>query len=45
MTTFDKREESFEQKYAHEEELRFVVRWDKAEGKSAAATMSKAGRE
>jgi hypothetical protein len=23
MTTFDKREESFEQKYAHDEELRF----------------------
>ncbi len=45
MTTFDDREQSFERKFAHEEELRFKarVRRDKLMGLWAAAEMGLEG--
>ena len=45
MTTFDKREEAFEQKFAHDEELRFkaAARRDKLLGLWAAEKMGLTG--
>lgn len=45
MTTFDKREEAFEHKYAHDEELRFkaLARRDKLLGLWAAEKMGLTG--
>jgi hypothetical protein len=45
MTTFDKREHAFEEKYAHDEELRFKarVRRDKLLGLWAAEKLGKTG--
>ena len=45
MTTFDKREEAFEAKFAHDEELRFMAlaRRNKALGAWAAGLMGKKG--
>ena len=47
MTTFDERENAFEQKYAHDEELRFKakVRRDKLLGLWAAGKLGKTGPE
>jgi hypothetical protein len=45
MTTFDKREEGFEKKFAHDEELRFkaTARRNKLLGLWAAAALGKSG--
>jgi len=47
MTTFDKREEGFEAKYAHDEELHFraLARRNKLVGAWAAELMGKKGEE
>jgi hypothetical protein len=47
MTTFDKREEVFERKFAHDEELRFkaMARRNKLLGLWAAAKLGKSGAE
>jgi hypothetical protein len=47
MTTFDKREEGFEAKFAHDEELRFkaLARRNKLLGAWAAGLMGKKGPE
>lgn len=47
MTTFDKREETFEKKFAHDEELRFKAeaRRNKLLGLWAAARLGKAGAD
>jgi hypothetical protein len=47
MTTFDKREEGFEAKFAHDEELRFLAlaRRNKLLGAWAAGLMRKGGAE
>jgi hypothetical protein len=47
MTTFDEREHAFEEKYAHDEELRFKarVRRDKRLGLWAAEKLGKSGPE
>jgi len=46
MTTFDERENAFEEKYAHEEELKFKAkaRRDKLLGLWAAERLGKSGR-
>lgn len=46
MTTFDERERAFEEKYAHDEELRFRarVRRDKMVGLWAAEKLGKTGK-
>jgi hypothetical protein len=46
-TTFDKREEGFEKKFAHDEELRFkaMARRDKLLGLWAAGLLGKSGAE
>ena len=46
MTTFDERERAFEEKYAHDEELRFKarVRRDKMVGLWAAEKLGKTGK-
>jgi hypothetical protein len=45
MTTFDKREEGFEKKFAHDEELKFktVARRNKLVGLWAASELGKSG--
>ena len=45
MTTFDKREEGFEKKFAHDEELRFkaMARRNKLLGLWAAGILGKSG--
>lgn len=47
MTTFDKREEGFEKKFAHDEELRFkaMARRNKLLGLWAAALLGKSGAD
>ena len=47
MTTFDKREEGFEKKFAHDEELKFkaYARRNKLLGLWAAAELGKAGAD
>ncbi len=47
MTTFDKREEGFEKKFAHDEELRFkaMARRNKLLGLWAAGVLGKSGAE
>ncbi|MCW2308371.1 DUF1476 domain-containing protein [Rhodobium gokarnense] len=47
MTTFDKREEAFEKKFAHDEELRFraTARRNKLLGLWAAEKLGKTGEE
>ena len=47
MTTFDKREEAFEAKFAHDEELRFmaIARRNKLLGAWAAGLMGMKGAE
>jgi hypothetical protein len=47
MSTFDKREDSFEKKFAHDEELRFkaVARRDKLLGLWAAEKLGKTGAD
>jgi hypothetical protein len=47
MTTFDKREDSFEKKYAHDEELRFkaAARRNKLLGLWAAEKLGKSGAD
>ena len=47
MTTFDKREEGFEKKFAHDEELRFkaMARRNKLLGLWAAGLLGKTGEE
>lgn len=47
MTTFDKREEGFEKKFAHDEELRFkaMARRNKLLGLWAAGQLGKTGAE
>lgn len=47
MTTFDKREEGFESKFAHDEELRFkaMARRNKLLGLWAAGQLGKAGAD
>ena len=47
MTTFDKREEGFEKKFAHDEELRFkaYARRNKLLGLWAAAELGKSGAD
>ena len=47
MTTFDKREEGFEKKFAHDEELRFkaMARRNKMLGLWAAGSLGKTGAE
>jgi hypothetical protein len=47
MTTFDKREDAFERKFAHDEELRFkaVARRNKMLGLWAAEKLGKTGTE
>jgi hypothetical protein len=47
MTTFDKREEGFEKKFAHDEELRFkaTARRNKLFGRWAAEKLGLAGEE
>ncbi len=47
MTTFDKREEGFEKKFAHDEELRFkaTARRNKLLGLWAAAQLGKTGAD
>jgi hypothetical protein len=47
MTTFDKREEGFEKKFAHDEELRFkaMARRNKLLGLWAAGLLGKSGAE
>ncbi len=47
MTTFDKREEGFEKKFAHDEELRFkaMARRNKLLGLWAAALLGKMGAD
>jgi hypothetical protein len=47
MTTFDKREEGFEKKFAHDEELRFkaMARRNKLLGLWAAGILGKSGAE
>lgn len=47
MTTFDKREEAFESKFAHDEELRFkaLARRNKLLGLWAAALLGKSGAD
>lgn len=47
MTTFDKREEGFEKKFAHDEELRFkaIARRNKLLGLWAAGVLGKAGAD
>ena len=47
MTTFDKREEGFEKKFAHDEELKFkaYARRNKLLGLWAAAELGKSGAE
>jgi hypothetical protein len=47
MTTFDKREEGFEKKFAHDEELRFkaMARRNKLLGLWAAGILGKSGHE
>jgi hypothetical protein len=47
MTTFDKREEAFERKFAHDEESRFkaMARRNKLLGLWAAEKLGKAGQE
>jgi hypothetical protein len=47
MTTFDKREEGFEKKFAHDEELRFkaMARRNKLLGLWAAGLLGKTGAE
>jgi hypothetical protein len=47
MTTFDKREEGFEKKFAHDEELRFkaTARRNKLLGQWAAAKLGLAGAD
>jgi hypothetical protein len=47
MTTFDKREEGFEKKFAHDEELKFkaTARRNKLIGLWAAATLGKTGAD
>lgn len=47
MTTFDKREEGFEKKFAHDEELRFkaLARRNKLLGLWAAGLLGKSGAE
>ena len=47
MTTFDKREEGFEKKFAHDEELRFkaMARRNKLLGLWAAEKLGKSGAE
>ena len=47
MTTFDKREEGFEKKFAHDEELRFkaMARRNKLLGLWAASVLGKSGDE
>jgi len=47
MTTFDKREEGFEKKFAHDEELRFkaMARRNKLLGMWAAGLLGKSGAE
>ena len=47
MTTFDKREEGFEKKFAHDEELRFkaTARRNKLLGLWAASQMGKTGAD
>lgn len=47
MTTFDKREDAFEKKFAHDEELRFKAeaRRNKLLGLWAASLMGKSGAE
>ena len=47
MTTFDKREEGFEKKFAHDEELRFkaMARRNKLLGLWAAGLLGKAGAD
>jgi hypothetical protein len=47
MTTFDKREEGFESKFAHDEELRFkaLARRNKLLGLWAAGQLGKAGAD
>ena len=47
MTTFDKREEGFEKKFAHDEELRFksIARRNKLLGLWAAGQLGKTGAE
>jgi hypothetical protein len=47
MTTFDKREEGFEKKFAHDEELRFkaMARRNKLLGLWAAGLLGKSGEE
>jgi hypothetical protein len=47
MTTFDKREEGFEKKFAHDEELKFkaTARRNKLLGLWAAAALGKTGAE
>ena len=47
MTTFDKREEGFEKKFAHDEELRFkaMARRNKLLGLWAAGILGKSGPE
>ncbi|MBB4301777.1 hypothetical protein GGD81_000794 [Rhodobium orientis] len=47
MTTFDKREEAFEKKFAHDEELRFraIARRNKLLGLWAAEKLGKSGDE
>jgi hypothetical protein len=47
MTTFDKREEGFEKKFAHDEELRFkaMARRNKMLGLWAAGILGKTGAE
>jgi hypothetical protein len=47
MTTFDKREEAFEKKFAHDEELKFkaTARRNKLLGLWAAAALGKTGAD
>lgn len=47
MTTFDKREEGFERKFAHDEELKFkaMARRNKLLGLWAAAELGKSGAD
>ena len=47
MTTFDKREEGFEKKFAHDEELRFkaMARRNRLLGEWAAELLGKSGEE
>ena len=47
MTTFDKREDAFEKKFAHDEELQFkaMARRDKLLGLWAAGLLNKTGEE